>query len=187
MIFKKLLIYDNDVLFDILNEIKEYLNFELIKINKDNIKELKNYNDFDYLIIYRNKKNNDKNQIILDNFPIKLEKLIQIINLNFLKNKFVSQSQIKIGLYKLDLNSRNISKDKINLELTERETNLIVYLKDSKSAVKINKLQKDVWSYSSKLETHTVETHIYRLRKKIKEKFNDENFIKSSNNGYSIN
>ena len=60
-------------------------------------------------------------------------------------------------------------------------------MKKAKGSVKINELQKEVWDYGSKLETHTVETHIYRLRKKIKEKFNDDKFIISSKEGYTIN
>ncbi|MBD1159619.1 helix-turn-helix domain-containing protein, partial [Pelagibacterales bacterium SAG-MED19] len=71
-------------------------------------------------------------------------------------------------------------------DLTEREINLIIFLKKSKLPVNINELQKKVWKYGSDLDTHTVETHIYRLRKKIKEKFNDEKFILSSKKGYFI-
>ena len=86
----------------------------------------------------------------------------------------------------MDLNSRKISfKDK-NLDLTERETNLIIFIHDRKD-VSVKDLQKNVWDYSPNLETHTVETHIYRLRKKMKEIFGDENFIFNNNNGYSIN
>ncbi len=73
------------------------------------------------------------------------------------------------------------------MDLTEREINLIIYLNNSAKPVKIDALQKEVWGHGSKLETHTVETHIYRLRKKIKEKFNDENFIVSFKEGYKIN
>ena len=118
--------------------------------------------------------------------PLKLEKILEIININFLKNKFINQSSIKIGRYNLDLNSRKISfKDK-NLDLTERETNLIIFIHEKKD-VSVKDLQKNVWDYSANLETHTVETHIYRLRKKMKEIFGDENFIFNRNNGYSIN
>ena len=104
-----------------------------------------------------------------------------------MKNKFNLQSNINIGLYTLNLNSRKITKNDIKLDLTERETNLIIYLNKSKSPVKIDELQKDVWEYSSELETHTVETHIYRLRKKMKDKFGDDQFILSLKNGYKIN
>jgi len=48
-------------------------------------------------------------------------------------------------------------------------------------------LQLSVWGYSSDLETHTVETHIYRLRKKMSLTFKDENFITHNKNGYAIN
>ena len=64
--------------------------------------------------------------------------------------------------------------------------NIIVYLSKSKSVISIDKLQTEVWGHQSKLETHTVETHIYRLRKKILKTFNDEFFIISKKNGYQI-
>ena len=117
--------------------------------------------------------------------PIKFEKLIEIINIKFLKNKFLDQSYINIGEYNLDLNSRKISLGNKSLNLTERETNLIIFIKDEQN-VTIKELQKMVWDYSPDLETHTVETHIYRLRKKMKETFGDENFILNTSNGYSI-
>ena len=108
------------------------------------------------------------------------------INLNFLKQKFSNQSDISIGNYKINMNSREISRENKSIYLTEREINLIVFLKKSSSPVKIEELQKRVWAYSSELETHTVETHIYRLRKKIKANFDDKNFIISSKKGYFI-
>ena len=73
-----------------------------------------------------------KNSLILDNLPIKLEKLIEMINIKFLKNKFLDQSNIKIGKYNLDLNSRKISLEDKSLNLTEREINLIIFIKDKK-------------------------------------------------------
>ena len=125
------------------------------------------------------------NHLILANLPLKLEKILEIININFLKNRFINQSSIKIGKYNLDLNSRKISfKDK-NLDLTEREINLIIFIYDKKD-VTVKDLQKNVWDYSPDLETHTVETHIYRLRKKMKETFGNESFILNTSNGYSI-
>ena len=102
--------------------------------------------------------------------------------------KYSQQSDIEIGVYKLNLNSRKIfnSQNKKSLDLTEREANVIIYLNNSNKPVKITKLQTDVWGHNSKLETHTVETHIYRLRKKINNVFEDNNFIKSSKSGYLI-
>ena len=72
------------------------------------------------------------------------------------------------------------------LKLTEKEINTIIYLYRSNKPVSINELQKKVWSYQSNMETHTVETHIYRLRKKILSTFNDDKFIFSKKNGYQI-
>jgi len=72
------------------------------------------------------------------------------------------------------------------LKLTEKEINIINYLSKSNKPVSIDELQKKVWSYQSDIETHTVETHIYRLRKKILNSFNDNEFIISKKNGYQI-
>ena len=180
-----LIIYEYQILYQILNEISESLNFEITQSNRKDLKELKYDPKNNYLIVSRKKIEGIKNSLILENAPIKFEKLIEIINIKFLKNKFLDQSNIKIGEYDLDLNSRKISLGDKSLNLTERETNLIIFIKDEKN-VTIKQLQKMVWDYSPDLETHTVETHIYRLRKKMKETFGDENFILNTNNGYSI-
>ena len=84
------------------------------------------------------------------------------------------------------MNSRKIFKNENSLNLTEREADIIIFLSKAEKPVKISKLQKEVWGHNSKLETHTVETHIYRLRTKISKNFNDDNFILSSKQGYMI-
>ena len=180
-----LIIYEYQILYQILNEISESLNFEITQSNSKDLKELKYDPKNNYLIVSKKKIEGIKNSLILENVPIKFEKLIEIINIKFLKNKFLDQSNIKIGEYDLDLNSRKISSGDKILNLTERETNLIIFIKDEKN-VTIKELQKMVWDYSPDLETHTVETHIYRLRKKMKETFGDENFILNTSNGYMI-
>ena len=185
MISKKIIIYEQDILFEILDEIKDIFNFELYKADKDNIVKLKNEFQNDYILI-SNVIDDSNNCLLIKNFPIKLNKLIEIMNIKFLKNKFNIQSEFNIKNYILNLNSREIVRDKIKLDLTERETNLIIFLKKSGAAVNIDKLQKEVWLYGSQLDTHTVETHIYRLRKKIRDKFKDDNFIVSTKEGYSI-
>jgi len=182
---QSLLIYNFETLFQIINEIKDNLNFEIFSVTKKEIANV-SQNKFGDFIILTKEDLNINNQILIDNFPYKLNKLIEVINVNFLKNKYNQQSEIFIGKYKLDINSRKISKDNLSLELTEKETEIITFLKNTKEPVKINDLQKKVWEYNPSLETHTVETHIYRLRKKLKETFNDDNFIKSSKSGYSI-
>ena len=180
-----LIIYEYQILYQILNEISESLNFEITQSNSNDLKELKYDPKNNYLIVSKKKIEGIKNSLILENIPISFEKLIEMINMNFLKNKFLDQSYINIGEYNLDLNSRKISLGNKSLNLTERETNLIIFIKDKKN-VTIKELQKMVWDYSPDLETHTVETHIYRLRKKMKETFGDENFILNTSNGYSI-
>ena len=91
-----------------------------------------------------------------------------------------------MGNYKLNFNSREMSYREKKLKLTEKEINSILYLFRAKRSVKIQELQSEVWGYQSELETHTVETHIYRLRKKMKETFGNESFILNTSNGYSI-
>tara|TARA_B100001123_G_C14811935_1_gene828686 strand:- start:132 stop:695 length:564 start_codon:yes stop_codon:yes gene_type:complete len=181
-----LIIYDFQVLFDIFNEIKTNLNFNLINISKKDHSKLELEKIDNYLIISNKKIKNLENQFILDNFPLKISKLIETINIIFLKRKFNEQSEINLGSYKLNLNSRKIFNNNKNLNLTEKEANIIMYLKNSNKPVTIAQLQYKVWGHNSKLETHTVETHIYRLRKKIIGKFGDNNFIKSSKLGYNI-
>ena len=170
-----------------MKELEENLNFKVFEVTDQKIlnkikNDLKNY-----LIVTSKKIDNINNQFILDKTPAKLNKLIERFNIQFLKVNFIEKSELKIGKYKIDLNSRElISKNKV-LKLTEKETNIIIYLSQSANPVSIEQLQSDVWGYGSKLETHTVETHIYRLRKKISKKFNDNKFILSHKNGYQIN
>ena len=181
---QNLVIYDFKILYEILSEINNYINFKLISVDKVSDLNLKDQND--YLLISNKKIKNVENQITLNNFPIDIIKLIESINVKFLKKKYSQQSDIDIGDYKLNLNSRKIFNGTKSLNLTEREANIVIYLNNSKKPVKISKLQTEVWGHNSKLETHTVETHIYRLRKKINDTFEDNNFIKSSKSGYVI-
>ena len=183
---QNLIIYDFNELFSILIEIKSNLNFNLLNVSKKEFSELKLDNLSSYLIITKKKIQNLENQIVLNNYPLKITKIIEIININFLKIKFIQQSDIDLGFYKLNLNSRKIFNDKNELSLTEKEANIIIFLKKSEKPVSIDELQTEVWGHSSKLDTHTVETHIYRLRKKISSKFNNHDFIKSTKLGYNI-
>ena len=184
-----ILIYDFNILYEILLEIKQNLNFDIVKINNE--EEFSNIDKDslgNYLII-TNKENNNlllKKSIVLKEFPIKIISLIEKLNINLLKQKYNFQNDIKLNKYKLDLNSREISYNNTKLKLTEREIDVLVFLNESSKPKKIESLQREVWGYTSDLETHTVETHIYRLRKKIKETFNDENLIISEKDGYLV-
>ena len=184
---QNLIIFNFKSLYLILKELEEHLNFKIVE--SPNVKNLndKIENSKNYLIISQKKINNIDNQFVLNNFPIKISKLIEKINIRSLKLQFNEKSEFKISKYKIDLNSRELIGKNDKLKLTEKEANIIVYLSRSSESVSVDQLQFDVWGHRSTLETHTVETHIYRLRKKIFKKFNDNNFILSHKNGYKIN
>ena len=121
-------------------------------------------------------------QKIFNSIGYKVEKLD-----NFYSNDlFFKGLLIKVKNYTIDLNSREMLANKTRLKLTEKEINTITYLSKSNKPVSIEELQEKVWSYQSDMETHTVETHIYRLRKKILNTFKDNKFIISKKNGYQI-
>ena len=182
-------------LYEILDEIKENLSFKVIKYeNEDDFIADSNLNFINSLIISKSHSrllldnNLSKNNFLdFDNFPLTLNKLRDLINIQLIKLKFNYQSKINIKGYYLNLNSKFFSKNDIFLKLTEKEIEIILYLNEKKTKHDVSDLQKNIWRYSPDMETHTVETHIYRLRKKINNKFNDENFILSQKNGYFIN
>ena len=183
---QNLIIYKITSLYHILKELDLDLNFNISFIdNKNSLNhELNNQNN--YLIISHEKQPDINNQIVIENSPINIFKLIEKINIKFLKLQFNNQSSVKVNNYIINLNSREMLTNSTKLKLTEKEINTIIYLSKSNKPVSINELQKNVWSYQSDMETHTVETHIYRLRKKILTTFNDEEFIVSKKSGYQI-
>ena len=180
-----LVIYELDELYKIFEEIKKDINFNFEKITKQ---ELLNLNsNTNCLILTKKEIPGLDNQIIFDKFPISIFKILEKINIEFIKKNFQQQSEISIGNYTLNINSREMFSNSDKLKLTEKEISSIIYLLKAKKPVKIRELQSNVWGYQSQLETHTVETHIYRLRKKISKVFKDENFILSKDDGYEIN
>jgi len=183
---QNLIIYKFNSLYHILEELSLDLNFKIIYFDSENLLNDKIKNLDNYLIISNKKNLNLSNQIYLDNKPMNISKLVEKINIEFLKLHFNNQSHVKINDYTIDLNSREMRMNSNKLKLTEKEINAITYLLKKNEAVSINELQKNVWSYQSDIETHTVETHIYRLRKKISITFNDNEFIVSKKNGYQI-
>ena len=182
---KTVIIYEYQILYEILSEINEYLNFKVLIASKNSFDKIELNKLEDYLIVSSKETSNFENCLVLKHLPIRFDKLIQIININFLKNNFAKKSEVIVSKYMLDLNSRQMKLKNLTLNLTEKEIDLIIFIKSNKN-VTIKELQNNVWGYSSNLETHTVETHIYRLRKKIKEKFNDDEFILNTDTGYKI-
>tara|TARA_B110000046_G_scaffold27848_1_gene28362 strand:+ start:638 stop:1219 length:582 start_codon:yes stop_codon:yes gene_type:complete len=181
-------------LYEILDEIKENLFFKIIKFKNE--EDFKNNNDLDiancliisktYSKLLLNRNITDNNYLNFENLPLPLKKLLEIISIRLIKLKFNYQSKIIIKGYELNLNSKFIRKDNLNLKLTEKEIDIILYLNNTKNKRDVVNLQKNIWGYSENIETHTVETHIYRLRKKINDLFKDKNFILTHKNGYFI-
>jgi DNA-binding winged helix-turn-helix (wHTH) protein len=184
---QNLLIYKYNSLYHILEEVDFDFNFKINFVDNENSlnKEIKNLDN--YLILSNKKYLNSSNFIVLNNLPINIFKLIEKINIEFLKLQFSNQSEVKLNDYTINLNSREMIAFNTKLKLTEKEINTIIYLSKSSKPVDTDELQKKVWSYKTDIETHTVETHIYRLRKKILNTFNDSKFIVSKKNGYQIN
>ena len=193
MIKQTIHIIDFKILYNILDEIKDYLKFKILYYkNEENFLNSNDLNLNDSLILVKpnnkvflnNEKIGRKKIFSIPNYPITIDKLVEILNVNLIKQKYNYQSNIYIKDYKLDLNSRTITKNNQNLKLTQKEIDIILFLNGYEKPQKVNVLQNKVWGYS--LEPHTVETHIYRLRKKIKDEFKDNNFILSNDDGYFI-
>ena len=186
MITQNLIIYKFNTLYHILVELCLDLNFKITFAETKESLDDKLINCNNSLVITNSKHVDIGNHFVLDNSPINIFKLIEEINIEFLKLQFNNQSQMKVNNYSINLNSREMLKNNTKLKLTEKEINTINYLSKSNRPVSIDELQAKVWSYQSDIETHTVETHIYRLRKKILNSFNDKEFIISKKNGYQI-
>ena len=186
MVNQKLVIYRFQSLYQILKELEKELNLQVIEIsNKDFLKKTI-HNLENYLVISKKEYLNVENLLILNSVPIKIFKLIEQINIKLMRIRFSGQSNININDYKINLNSREIFDNKNKLKLTEKEVDTIIYLSKIDKPVSIEELEKNVWQYQEDIETHTVETHIYRLRKKILKIFQDDNFIISTKDGYQI-
>ena len=204
-----LLIFGSKNFNNSLNEVKEYLNFSLIffdfsKKNYANDKPisavildsqildvnitsiLKNISDKPILLLQNkidHKKINYNEKILLPTSFIDLKnKIIKIIA----GYKFLYNSTVLINKYILDKNEKKLIKDNKYISITEREVQLIELLFNEKKSLTKNYILKKIWNYSDNVDTHTVETHIYRLRKKIYTKFNDEKFILNFDKGYII-
>ena len=187
----KVFIIKNTTLFSILSEISDELPFSSFFFETHDllISYLKSNQVTNFLVIGEITINDTiKKENILDikNFPVSIFKLIEQINVKLLQSNYKLKSSIKLKDYIINLNSRIISKNDKKLKLTQKEIDIILHLKNNNQPKNVQDLQKDVWSYSDDLETHTVETHVYRLRKKISETFGDNNLINSSKEGYYL-
>ncbi len=191
-----------------LNELKPFLKFNL-SVDKTLLNENK-LNTFDILICHVNSLKDKKIENILSkveclkilactkenryskyfddviNLPTTLKEINKIIEIRVAKNQFNKNSAIKIKNYFLDKNEKKLSRDKNFIILTEKEIKLLELFLENQNPVTKNEILSKVWHYSNDADTHTVETHIYRLRKKINDNFLDENFIRSNKEGYYL-
>ena len=192
-----------------LDEIKDFFDFNPIYFNKSqNNSSLLKLNsvlidadvcvNLDLLNLIKNL--NDKSILLIDsknidytyNFSIKISRPFNLLDFNrqvvylLSSTTFNQNSSIQINNYILDKNEKKLKKNKIFINITEREVQLIELLFSQKKSLSKKDILKKIWHYSKDADTHTVETHIYRLRKKIKENFFDDNFIINKDNGYSI-
>ena len=207
-----ILIFGSKIFLEIINEIKLFSKFKIkyyedldlcVKdaekqnllaiffVNKKNINFFNNnkINNFPSILIteFSNSKSTFPNELREHlNMPFNILELEKKIISLVAKNEFKNNSLIQLNDYIIDKNERKIKKNNLELRLSEKEINFIILFKKSKKPISRNLLLKNVWNYSLESETHTVETHIHRLRKKILKKFGDNNFIKNNNKGYYI-
>mgnify|MGYP002010832471 CR=1 FL=1 len=184
-----------------LNEVSPFLKFN--SVNK------KNSSDFDVILFHEEALNNKEDKKIISNshclkicaskkktlsnnfdafleIPSSLKEINAVVENVVAKKAFSKNSSIEIKKYLLNKNEKKLSKKENEITLTEKEIQLLELFLNSKKPISKDKILSSVWNYSSEADTHTVETHIYRLRKKISDKFSDENFIVNTKDGYSL-
>ena len=196
MVNQKLYIINLSNFYDIISELKEHIRYEILKFDSkeiffDKYKSESISTEQPILVVNEKEynffvKNINEDQIIKFIPPVNIFTFIENLNVRYIQKKYQDQSNVNIKDFFLDINSRELKRGKSSLKLTERETDMILFLNNSKEPVNVETLEKEIWQHSSELETHTVETHIYRLRKKIKAEFGNDDLIKSNKNGYTI-
>ena len=196
MVNQKLYIINLSNFYNIISELQEHIGYEILEFDSkeiffDNYESKSISTENSILVVHEKEydffvKNLNEDQIIKLKPPVNIFTFIENLNVRFIQKKYQDQSNINVKDFFLDINSRELKKGKSRLKLTERETDMILFLNNSKKPVNVETLEKEIWQHSSELETHTVETHIYRLRKKIKAEFGNDDLIKSNKNGYTI-
>ena len=196
MFNQKLYIINLPNFYDIISELQEHIGYEVSKVDNkeiffDKYKKESIFIENSILVVHEKEynffvKDINEHQIIKFIPPVNIFTFNENLNVRFIQRKYQDQSNINVKGFFLDINSRELKKGKSCLKLTERETDVILFLNNSKKPVNIETLEKEIWQHSSELETHTVETHVYRLRKKIKAEFGNDDLIKSNKSGYII-
>jgi hypothetical protein len=203
----KVLISGPSSFISTLIELKPYLKFNLSKTNNDLDKKINS--NFDILFFHEDSLKNKTNKVIIDNstcikilasnsinnnykydaflkLPATINEINFLIENSAIKKKFFKNSAIAIKNYTLDKNEKKLFNNKDFVILTEKEIQLLELFLKNKVSISRDEILSKVWHYSSDADTHTVETHIYRLRKKINDKFLDEKFILNNKKGYYL-
>ena len=200
-------VFNNKIFFQIIKEIKLFSKFRIkhyedldlctqdaekgnqVVVFFDNSLNKSKTNNFPSIIVTESSKLINKSFGILQEqlkMPFSIldfkKKIISLIA----KSEFKKNSLIRLSGYIIDKNERKIKKNNLELQLSEKEVNFLILFSKNKDPINRNLVLKNVWKYSEDSETHTVETHIHRLRKKILDKFGDNDFIKNNNMGYYI-
>tara|TARA_Y100001935_G_scaffold73888_1_gene61617 strand:- start:1505 stop:2071 length:567 start_codon:yes stop_codon:yes gene_type:complete len=181
-----ILVYNHLILYNILKELKNSFDYDLNNHCTEKKDLFKFLEKNPKAIVISKEKVDQKISSLIINKPIKVGVLIEKINVILSKTNYKIQSNFILNNYYIDINSRFLIKNDLKLKLTQKEVEVIQYLKNSVTERSPQSLQKDIWKHNVGVETHTVETHIYRLRKKISEKFNDDNFIINNKKGYIL-
>ena len=201
----KILVFGPESFISTLTELKLYFNFNLTSIknhiiqnnvdvlicHKDKLEDkeamnlIKKYNCLKILASNKDIKNLKTFNFILK-LPTSIKEINNLVENSIAKEKFVKNSSIYIKSYSIDKNEKKLFKDNNFIVLTEKEIQLLELFLSIKEPIPKEKILLQVWKYSSDADTHTVETHIYRLRKKINDSFGDNNFILNNKQGYYI-
>ncbi len=205
----KLLIFGSKNFINSINEVKECLNFSLslydfktktylidssisaIIVDSQvldlvNLSEINKTHNKPILLLESSANITNFNCNDKISLPAHLSDLANKITKIVASFKFSNNSKLKINKYILDKNKKKLIKENNYISITEREVQLIELLFNEKKPLTKNYILKKIWNYSDNVNTHTLETHIYRLRKKIYNKFNDEQFILNLDKGYII-
>ena len=197
----KVLVLGPSSFFSTLNELKPFLKFNPV--------EEKNSSDFNVILFHEEALNVKEDYKIISNahnlkvlasskkkptqnfdafleLPSSLKEINNVVESIIAKKIFSKNSSIEIKKYFLNKNEKKLTKNDIEIILTEKEIQLLELFLNNKKPISKDKILSSVWNYSSDADTHTVETHIYRLRKKINETFSDESFIINNKDGYSL-
>jgi len=128
----------------------------------------------------------EKNSFIFLKTPFYFSELLKIIENIILQRDIIDYSNLKFGKIILDMTGKVIKGLNYSVKLTDKEARIIWHLIEAKGdSISQDYLLKKVWGYNKDIETKTLTTHIYTIRKKITP-FKNVLSIESSENGYYI-